>query len=315
MSGSESSRIYQMTRPSRTEKVRAFCHGRHAAPDNALQAETNYGPCCAAHGNGTVIMLPLHLCFLATHSTSCSPRHEDSRVLGDSALYYVVHRVENDACDTEGCGRHGGLIVDVWSNVKLSCGVEVEIGRRKSRHVSARLFRAPILPSCISVLSCIISSQSPPQPLPTSHASSWVRRELPVSRQVQNSSYRSQLSPPSVSYAVLAHVAFEPVMSLAGTKQVDNLVWATAAALLTSQLCPHSPEGYVPVCAELICWALLLVFFHFLPRSFLRTCDYAINGSANNHTRLSWAAAASITVTTLSSSVEDIGWVTVSVVL
>ncbi|KAF1945045.1 hypothetical protein EJ02DRAFT_419835 [Clathrospora elynae] len=99
-------------------------------------------------------------------------------------------------------------------------------------------------------------------------------------------------------------------MGLADTSRIGSLTWAAAAALLTAQLCPHNTEGYVPVCAELICWILVVAFFELLPRLRLGTWKDNNVVRTASLTHLSWLAAVSISATTLASSVAECAWIT-----
>lgn len=91
-------------------------------------------------------------------------------------------------------------------------------------------------------------------------------------------------------------------------KHGSTLIWATAGAILTAQLFPFDTRGYVPACAELLCWVLVVVWFEAVPR----LSNGKWKSSALVQTQplrwLPWGAAEGFTVVALSSSVVDIRW-------
>jgi hypothetical protein len=105
-------------------------------------------------------------------------------------------------------------------------------------------------------------------------------------------------------------------MGLPSTTLLSSLTWKVGVALFTAQLYPRDTEGYIPVCSELICWVLVLAIFELLPRMHGRPwSDTRTTVCTASPPLLSWMVAASIAVATLSSSVQDTAWITVSTIL
>lgn len=98
-------------------------------------------------------------------------------------------------------------------------------------------------------------------------------------------------------------------MDWVDTKSFRSLTWATAAALLTAQLCPRDSEGYIPIVSELICWILVLAFYELVPHiwnGIFKDSQFVFEVQLRF---LPWVIATSISVSTLSFSVEDSSWV------
>lgn len=89
------------------------------------------------------------------------------------------------------------------------------------------------------------------------------------------------------------------------------LTLTTAAALLALQLCPKQRTEYLPVYAELVCWAIVFIVLELASRYRIETWEDNDNGF-NVPSDLLWVASASIAVAALSSAAGDVTWVAVS---
>jgi hypothetical protein len=94
--------------------------------------------------------------------------------------------------------------------------------------------------------------------------------------------------------------------------RIDPLIWKVAVALLTSQLCPHDIEGYVPGLSEIICWSLVFACCVALPWFRNDIWKDVKTLLIIQSPLLWWTTAASIAATTVSFSFEDGTWIYVS---
>ncbi|KAH8711969.1 hypothetical protein GQ44DRAFT_689723 [Phaeosphaeriaceae sp. PMI808] len=98
-------------------------------------------------------------------------------------------------------------------------------------------------------------------------------------------------------------------MGLDVLSSISSLTWIAGVALFAAQLFPHNTDSYVPVCSELVCWIIVILFYDYLPRF----CNGArlLAGTpleAPAHTTLHILTVA-MAVTLLSSSINDNVWI------
>lgn len=100
-------------------------------------------------------------------------------------------------------------------------------------------------------------------------------------------------------------------LDLVDAKRPRNLIWAIAAALFTAQIYSRDTEGYTPICSELLCWVVLVAFSKFAPYIWNETFGESHLVPEAPLRLLPWMIAASISVSTLSFSIDDGSWIIV----